>query len=126
MLFKSYVENCEKVLAAFETTQAKMLHLDLNNAGREFQKQMKTMIRLLKQISAELEKYSFRNHNDKVLITKQIERLMIFLKEMEVHLRGLNTKPPPNENEIIFIFERQHVFKNIYRKHLVDIAAIIN
>ena len=126
MLYQSYVENCEKVLADFEITQAKMLYLDLNNAGKDFLEQMKKMNRFLKQISADLEKYSFKSNKDKLLITKQIERLLVFLKEMDLYIQGFNTKLPSNENEIIFIFERQHLFKNIYRKHLLHIAAITN
>ena len=126
MLFQSYVENCEKVLADFENTQAKMLYLDLNNAGKDFLKQMKKMTLFLKQISTDLEKYTFKNSKDKILITNQIERLLVFLKEMDLHIRGFYIKPPPNENEIIFIFERQHLFKNIYRNHLLDIAALTN
>ena len=126
MPYQSYIENCEKVLADFENTQAQMLCLDLTNAEKDFLKQMKKMTRLLKQLSTDLENYSFKINKDQVVITKQIERLLVFLKEMDLHMRGFNAKPPPNENEIIFIFERQHLFKNIYRKHLLDIAAITN
>lgn len=124
MLYHTYIENCEKSLTVFENIQAQMLYLDLDNAGNAFRILIINMTRLLKQISTELEKYSFKSNKDKVLITKQIERLQVFLKEMDLHIQGFYTNPPPNENELIFIFERQHLFKNIFRKHLSDISAI--
>ena len=126
MSYDSYLEKCEKLLSEFEKSQLRMLCLDLKNAGDSFLEQMKKMRQFFKQISTELQDMSFNNSRDQVLLIKQIERLLVFLKEMDLHIRGFHTKPPPDENEIIFIFERQHLFKNIYRQHLKDFASIIN
>jgi hypothetical protein len=117
MSYDSYLEKCEKLLSEFEKSQLRMLRLDLKNAGDSFLEQMKQMRQFFKQISTELQDMSFNNSRDQVLLIKQIERLLVFLKEMDLHIRGFHTKPPPDENEIIFIFERQH---------LNDFASIIN
>ena len=101
-----------------------MLQLNLENAGEDFLIQMKKMHEFFKQTLTELELFSFKNSRDQLLIYKQIERLEVFLKEMNLHVRGFHAKPPPDESEIIFIFELQHLFKNIFRKHLKDFALI--
>ena len=126
MQYQYYIETSEKLLADFEKTQAQMLHLDLINAGNDFQKQITKIARLLRHMSKDLENNSFKNNKNKILIIKQIKRLLVFLKEMNLHIHGFFLTPPPNENEIIFIFERQHLFKNIYRKHLSDITVLIH
>ena len=97
-----------------------MLHLNLENAGEDFLIQIKKMHEFFKKMLTELELFSFKNSRDQLLIYKQIERLEVFLKEMNLHVRGFHTKPPPDEREIIFIFERQHLFKNIFRKTAVN------
>jgi len=125
MPYRSYIKKCEEILTSFEESQEQMLHLNLKIAGKEFLIQMKNMHGFFKQMLIELELSSLDNSKDQFLINKQIERLQVFLKEMDLHVRGFNTKLPPDEMEIIFIFERQHLFKNIFRKHLKDFASIV-
>jgi hypothetical protein len=126
MPISSYVKDCEKMLSQFEKTQSKMLKLNLESAGADFSIQLREMRQFFREILKDLREYTFSTERDKTLLTKQIERLLIFLKEMDLHINGFQAKLSPNENEIIFIFERQHLFKNIYRKHLTDYSAIFN
>jgi hypothetical protein len=122
----SYIKKCERLLTDFENTQAEMLQLDFKKAGEDFLIQMKQMRENFKKILIEIAEFSFQNSKDQILINKQIERLLVFLKEMDLHMRGFHSKPPPDETEIIFIFERQHLFKNIFRKHLKDFASKVD
>jgi hypothetical protein len=126
MTILSYIESSEKVLKEFENTQEHMLYRNLAYAAKNFRIQNKNMVRFLDQISKDLETYSFKNSKDQVLVTKQVEKLRVFLKEMELHIFRFHSKPPPDEHDIIFVFERQYVFKKMYRKHLSDIADIMN
>ena len=125
MPFQSYLEKCENMLVEFERSQLKMLRLDLSGAGNDFMDQIVQLRQFFKQISKELADHSFNSERDKILLTKQIERLLIFLKEMDLHIAGFQATSLPGENEIIFIFERQHLFKNIYRKHMSDFSSIM-
>jgi len=125
MPFKSYLEKCGNMLVDFEKTQLKMLKLDLPGAGNDFYDQIVQMRQFFKQISKELEGHSFNTERDKILLTKQIERLLVFLKEMDLHIAGFQATSLPGEDEIIFVFERQHLFKNIYRKHMSDFSSIM-
>jgi hypothetical protein len=125
MLDKSYQKKCEDLLRDFEKTQLRMLQLDLRGASESFLIQLKEMRQFFRNVATEFADYSFESERDKTLLIKQIERLLVFLKEMDLHLTGFESKVMPDENEIIFIFERQHLFKNIYRKHITDYATII-
>ena len=125
MPYQSYLRNCENLLVEFEKSQLQMLRLDLDVSGEKFIVQMKKMRQMFRQISRELENFSFKSRRDEILITKQIERLLVFLKEMDLHITDFYTKPPLDENKIIFIFDRQHLYKNIYRKHLKDFASVV-
>ena len=125
MPYRSYINNCEELIICFEKTQEQMLTMNLENAGEDFLIQMKKMTDIFKQILVYLKSFSYKNNKDELLINKQIERLQVFLKEMDLHVRGFQTKPPPDESEIIFIFERQHLFKNIFRKHLKDFTSVV-
>jgi hypothetical protein len=120
-----YLKNCQKLLSDFENTQEQLLRLDLKSAGEDFLIELNQMREFFKQVSKDLENFSFNSSKDQILISKQIERLLVFLKEMDMHIKGFFTEKRQNENEVIFIFERQHLFKNIYRKHLKDFASII-
>ena len=124
MPYQSYLQNCSDLLNEFEKSQLQMLKMDLNRAGYDFFIQMKKMRQYFELELTELENHNFTTDRDKILLTKQIERLLIFIKEMDLHISEFQTKSSPDENEVIFIFER-HLFKNIYRKHLDDFAAII-
>jgi hypothetical protein len=125
MQYQSYLNMYENHLREFETIQLKMLRLNLVEAGNDFLAHIKQMRQFFRQISNELLTYSFRVERDQILLAKQIERLLVFLKEMDLHITGFQTMSTPDENEIIFIFERQHLFKNIYRKHMSDFESIM-
>jgi hypothetical protein len=122
---QDYLNQCENHLREFEIIQLKMLRLELADAGNDFLAHIKQMRQFFEQTSNELLNYSFNMHRDKILLVKQIERLLVFLKEMDLHIIGFQSMLTPDENEIIFIFERQHIFKNIYRKHMGDFESII-
>jgi hypothetical protein len=126
MPYQSYLKKYENLLIDFEKTQLKMLRLDVDGAGDDFINQIIEMRQFFKQVSKELVEHRFKTEREKTLLTKQIERLMIFLKEMDLHIAGFQAKSSPGEDEILFIFERQHLFKNIYRKHMSDLALITN
>jgi len=122
---KYYLKNCKDLLIGFEKIQLKMLQLDLKGASEGFFTQLEEMRQFFTEVKADFANHPFKSDRDKTLLTKQIERLLIFLKEMDLHITGFQSKVTPDENEILFIFERQHLFKNIYRKHLTDYSAII-
>jgi hypothetical protein len=124
MPFQSYLKKYENLLIDFEKSQLKMLKLNLGDAGDDFLNQIIEMRQFFKQVSNEIVVFTFKTEREKTLLTKQIERLLVFLKEMELHIAGFFANSSPGENEILFIFERQHLFKNIYRKHLSDLASI--
>ena len=125
MPYRSYTKKCEEILNRFEKAQRQMLHLNLEDAEKEFIIQMKKMHENFEQMLSELEAFSFKNSKDQLLINNQIERLQVFLKELDLHVKGLHTKPHLDEMEIIFIFGRQHLFKNIFRKHLKDFTSTV-
>ena len=124
MPYQSYLRNCENLLVEFEKNQLRMLRFDLDLAGKKFIDNIKQMRLIFEKISKDLENFNFKCSRDQILVNKQIERLLVFLKEMDLHISGFNLKIPPDENKIIFIFERQHLYKNILRKHLKDLATI--
>jgi hypothetical protein len=125
MSHQSYLNKCKELLTEFEKIQLKMLQLDLPQAGDDFMDHIKQMHQFFKQCSIDFGGYSFKSEKDKLLLTKQIERLLIFLKEMDLHITGFQAAHFPEENEILFVFERQHLFKNIYRKHMDDFSRIM-
>lgn len=102
-----------------------MLKLDFYSARTDFSVQIQNMHQLFEDTSKELVNHTFKMNRDKILLIKQIERLIIFLKEMDLHLSGFQKENSPDEKEVIFIFERQHLFKNIYRKHMSDYSSIM-
>ena len=124
MPYHSYFKECEDLLIKFEENQSRMLGLDLQIAGKNFSALVKQMRQLFEQMSKELKNIAFKNSRDQLLISKQIELLLLFLQEMDLHMGSFFSMVPPDENKIIFIFERQHLFKNIYRKHIRDLNAI--
>ena len=103
-----------------------MLKMELSRSGSDFSAQMKEMHQLFEEVSQDLMSHSFKVSRDKLLLTKQVERLKIFIKEMELHLSEFQNENALPEEDVLFIFERQHIFKNIYRKHMSDFASIID
>jgi hypothetical protein len=125
MLDQFYHNKCENLLIEFEKNQLKMLQLDLKGASESFLLQLEEMRQFFTMVTADFVNHSFESERDKTLLIKQIQRLLIFLKEMDLHISGFQSNVMPDENEILFIFDRQHLFKNILRKHLNDYSAII-
>lgn len=121
---QTYVEECGKLIKTFEYAQQQMLRLNLIIAQEEFSLDIIEMRNYFVQMQRLLEKKNFEVKRDKILLTKQIDRLLKFLKEMERYIQDFKKDPPPDEKEIIFIFDRQHLFKNIFHKHLSDFASL--
>jgi hypothetical protein len=120
-----YLDKCVTFLKAFEISQRKMLKMDLQSSGSEFSNQIKDMHQFFEKATHDLKQYSYETARDKMLLTKQVERLIIFLKEMELHISEFHKETVSLEDNVLFIFERQHLFKNIYRKHLSDYDSIM-
>jgi hypothetical protein len=122
----TYINEARLLLQAFEQTQSTMLFMKLQESVEEFEIELQNMYILFKETHLKLSSRKFYNDRDKTLLTKQIERLLKFLKEMTGHIDRIKTNPPPSEEQIILIFHRQHLFKNIYKKHLSDYIMIIS
>ena len=125
MTNNTYLETCRQLLKAFETTQYLMLRMELKLAEEEFLIEMQEMRLTFNQMGRIIQKKSFSVKRDQILLKKQIERLEKFLSEMKGHIQGFSRRPAPDEKKIIFIFNRQHLFKNIYRKHLSDFVNLL-
>ncbi len=124
MYSHSYTEECRRLIQAFEKTQYIMLRLDIINAEKEFLIEIVKIRQLIKPMSIALQEKEFAVKRDQTLLLKQIERLLMFLKEMEGHIKGFSQNNSPAEKEIIFYFERQHLFKNIFHRHIDDFAQL--
>ena len=88
MTYQSYLQKSKMLLKEFEKTQLLLLRLNLKDSGIAFHNQMNQFYQNFKQISAELENFSFKNNKDQTLICKQIERLSVFLKEMDFNIEA--------------------------------------
>jgi len=123
MRLHEYIQECKLLLQAFEITQETMLRLNLPCACDEFQVEMNGFRALFNEMSVTLRQKEDFSPRRRVLLTKQIERLNKFLKEMNGLISGCRYDQNLKETHIIFVFERQHLFKNILRRHLKDMAA---
>ena len=119
-----YIPYARKLLQAFEHTQADMLLLDLEKSRSEFLIEVQEMRSIFAKTLSDLAEKKFKTIRDKRLLTGQLEKMLIILKEMSGHLRLKKPGHTADEGHIIFIFYRQHLFKNIYRRHLSDYVRI--
>ena len=122
----NYINEARLFLQAFEQTQSTMLFMKLRESVEEFEIELQDMYKLFNEMHLKLSSREFNSDRDKTLLTKQIERLLKFLKEMAGHIDRIKSNPPLSEEQIILIFHRQHLFKNIYVKHLTDYVRIIS
>jgi hypothetical protein len=126
MIYNHYLSQCRQLLQAFEQTQSIMLRLDFVNAYKEFTIEISEFNNLLEEMKIVLTERKFADNRQQYLYIKQIQRLQTFLKEMQGLIKNLTAQPEYEIKKIIFIFDRQHLFKNILRKHISDFVKISN
>ena len=117
---QNYLQEMRLYLQAFEHTQLLMLRADFNRCVEEFEIEIEQISGNLTAMKKSIGDTNISEKRINFLLGRQIDRLLKFLKEMLLHCGRLGGKPPLTGKEVIFIFERQHLFKNIYRKHLSD------
>ena len=94
--------------------------MNLAVTAKSFGEQIQRMVNLFNGLD-DILKQSKINH---YLLGKQQQRLRTFLKELQSQCKSLESMSAADEHGVIFIFERQHLFKNIFGKHLRDFAKI--
>ena len=124
MLNSNYITECKQLLQAFELSQAEMLLKNYQTAASEFAEELEQMKVRFGSVYGELEKINFTEPNHKLLLIKQIERLLTFMKEFSLHINDLFKQKSITEEQILFIFERQYKFKRIYKRHIEDYRRI--
>jgi hypothetical protein len=120
VLNRNYITECKQLLQAFELSQAEMLQKNYQTAAGEFAQELEQMKVLFGRAYSEFENQSAAEQSRKRLLIKQIERLLMFMKEFSLHLNDLFKHSSISEEQIIFIFERQYKFKQIYKRHIED------
>lgn len=120
---KDYIQECKLFLQAFENTQALMLEMKCESAALEFESEIEVLNQLVNEMHAFLCGKDQTNKSV-FLLTRQIERVNVFFKEMRGLLINLKDGGQIESSQIIMIFERQHLFKNIFRKHLADFSKL--
>jgi hypothetical protein len=123
-MFQTYLNDCRLLLIEFEKTQLQMLRMNIERAAEEFNSEIKQMRFSFEKMKALVKNTSFDSLKDQILLNGQIGRLLSFLKEMEGHVLHMQEGKIENEQKVIFIFDRQHLFKKIYRKHLLDFERL--
>jgi len=124
MEYNEYLEECRQLFKAFEKSQGKMLTFSIEAAVDEFKTETELLESNFRKMQIMLKNKKEIEPKQKLLFEKQILRLLKFLKELSTLLPKLIKNPPPEAKDIIFIFERQHLFKNIFKKHLADFSKI--
>ena len=125
MFNKNYISGCKQLLQAFELTQANMLNKKYELAREEFLIEINQMSNLFTQMKSELNTRTIAGEKHSLLLMKQIDRLIKFIKEFSRQFDKLDEPDQVSEEEIIFIFERQYKFKVVYKRHLVDFVALV-
>ena len=125
MFNKNYISECKQLLQAFELTQANMLNKKYELAREEFLIEINQMSILFTQMKSELNSGTIAEEKQKLLLMKQIVRLIKYIEEFGTQVDKLNEPDQVSEEEIIFIFERQYKFKVIYKKHLADFVSLV-
>ena len=116
----NYLAECKQLLQAFEITQAELLRFNLENAVGEFRLEIAHFSELFIDMSASLKENKSFNDRQRLLLKKQTERLLIYLKELAGSLYELTDKNKHDGLQLIHIFERQYKFKTILKNHLND------
>lgn len=125
MFNKNYISECKQLLQAFELTQANMLNKKFKLARKEFLIEINQMAILFTQMQNELNLKIFAEEKQKLLLMKQIDRLIRFMKEFGTPFDKLAEPDQVSDEEIIILFERQYKFKVIYKKHLADFVDLV-
>jgi hypothetical protein len=125
MFNKNYISECKQLLQAFELTQANMLNKKYELAREEFLIEINQMSILFTQMKSELNSGTIAEEKQKLLLMKQIVRLIKYIEEFGTQVDKLNEPDQVSEEEILFIFERQYKFKVIYKKHLADFVSLV-
>ena len=125
MFNKNYISECKQLLQAFELTQANMLNKKFKLARKEFLIEINQMAILFTQMQSELNLKIFAEEKQKLLLMKQIDRLIKFMKEFGMQVDKLDEPDQVSDEEIIILFERQYKFKVIYKKHLADFVDFV-
>jgi hypothetical protein len=120
----NYISECTQLLQAFEISQAEMLQKNYQTAAGEFAQELEEMKVLFGQALGHFENQPEREKAKNLLLIKQIERLLKFMKEFSLHINDIFRQDKIEDKQIIFIFERQHKFKQIYRRHIEDYRKI--
>lgn len=115
------MQKCKQILQAFEVSQSAMLRLKTDTACKEFAAEIDIMEKLFTEIQADIDNREIES-GTKTLLVKQLERLLVFTKELTGYMDKLSVEQQVTPELIIFVFERQYKFKNILRKHLADFA----
>jgi len=115
------MQKCKQILQAFELSQSAMLRRKTDTACQEFAAEIDIMEKLFTEIQADIDNREIES-GTKTLLVKQLERLLIFTKELTGYMDILSVEQQVTPELIIFVFERQYKFKNILRKHLADFA----
>ena len=121
---QNYLQDMRLFFQAFEHTQLLMLRSDFIRCVEEFELEIGQISDTLRAMKDHIEKKEMSDKRLQLLLSRQIDRLQKFLKEMLLHCARIGAADPPSGKEVIFIFERQHLFKNIYRKHLSDFTTL--
>ncbi len=121
----NYISGCKQLLQAFELTQANLLYKKFELARKEFLIEINQMIILFTQMQSELNLRTFAEEKQKLLLMKQINRLIKFIKEFGMQVDKLDAPDQVSNEEIIILFERQYKFKVIYKRHLADFVALV-
>ena len=122
---RTYLAECKQLLQAFELTQAQMLRLQLMIVQKEFEIEIDQMEVIFKEMNLALNEQGISDKQNQILLTKQIERLLKFTKELKGLITRLADPESTTEIDIIFLFERQLKFKIIFERHLADFARIV-
>ena len=97
-----------------------MLQKKYSLAAGEFAQELEQMKVIFGRAYSEFENESAAEQAQKLLLIKQIERLLNFMKEFSLHINDLFKQTSISEEQILFIFERQYKFKQIYMRHIED------
>ena len=122
---RTYLAECKQLLQAFELSQAQMLRLHLMIVQKEFEIEIDQMEVIFKEMNLALNEQGISDKQSQILLTKQIERLLKFTKELKGLITRLADPESTTEIDIIFLFERQLKFKIIFERHLADFARIV-
>ena len=79
---KDYIQECKLFLQAFENTQALMLEMKCESAALEFESEIEVLNQLVNEMHAFLCGKDQTNKSV-FLLTRQIERVNVFFKEMQ-------------------------------------------